>query len=70
MTTFGWPSGRGNARALAATGLLRAAFTALPGTAGAVADHRARPFTGPALFHDFNHSDHTDPLIPQHGWTL
>jgi beta-glucanase (GH16 family) len=57
-----------SARALAATALLCAALT---GRAGAVADHeRAQPFAGPALFDDFNYSSYSDPLIPQHGWTL
>jgi hypothetical protein len=61
-----------SALALAATGLLCAVLAALPTWASAVAENaRAdRRISGPALFDDFNYSGYTDPLIPQHGWTL
>ncbi|MET9389343.1 glycoside hydrolase family 16 protein [Streptomyces sp. NPDC006624] len=51
------------AAGLVASGLLCAALTVLPGA-------RAAAQPGPALFDDFAYTDHLDPRLTQHGWTL
>ncbi|MFF9815177.1 glycoside hydrolase family 16 protein [Streptomyces sp. NPDC014006] len=55
---------------LAATGLVCATLTALPGKADAARDAVAQPVVGQALFDDFNYAGYTDPQLTQHGWTL